>query len=142
MDETSAIAQFISSIPSELPFGGIVALGIVALLRGWLLPRSHLVDLRKDFQGQLAAKDAEIERIVADRDARLLEVREDRDKRTNELREEVRDWREAHQASEAALAVVRAQNGELLEVARTSEQVLRAAFPAATQSKVGENSAG
>ena len=134
----NAILSFFSSVPSEIPFAGLIVLVIVALVRGWLIPRSHLVDLRADYAKQMEDKQREIEAVRADRDARLREVREDRESRLAEVREEMRDWKEAAQSNEAALAVVRAQNGELLEVARTAEHVLRATFGTPAPRQIGE----
>lgn len=117
--------QFIGKVPPEALFATLVFVVIVSLLRGWLLPRSHLVDLRADFASRQAASQSEIKALREDRDKRILELREDRDKRVAEVMEEAQAWREAYLANEAALAVVRSQNGELLEVARTIESLFQ-----------------
>lgn len=79
--------------------GGAVALiGFVALLifRGNLVPRSVVDDVRKD-------RDDRLQSLVAERDA----------------------WREAYRVSETARMESQAQVGELLELSRTAEHVLR-----------------
>jgi hypothetical protein len=69
---------------------------VVLILRGHLVPASVLRDLR------------------ADRDARIAEVAAERD-----------TWRAAHQISEEARHTAQAQVGELLELSRTADHVLR-----------------
>ncbi|WP_354643837.1 hypothetical protein [Kitasatospora camelliae] len=75
---------------------GLVALIVLLILRGNLVPRSVLDDVR------------------ADRDARLAELAAERD-----------TWREAHKVSEEARHVAQDQAGELLELSRTADYFLR-----------------
>jgi uncharacterized protein (DUF3084 family) len=75
----------------------LVTLVVLLILRGGLVPRSVLEDVRKD------------------RDARVAEVIGERD-----------TWRDAHRESEAARMEAQAQVGELLELSRTADHVLRA----------------
>ncbi|MGW2739137.1 hypothetical protein ACWC4D_33680 [Streptomyces sp. NPDC001288] len=75
----------------------ILALAVLLILRGHLVPRSVLEDVRKD------------------RDDRLAELSAERDK-----------WRDAHKESEAARVEAQSQVGELLELSRTADYVLRA----------------
>lgn len=56
----------------------------------------------------------------------LDDVRQDRDARVAEAIAEKNTWREAHQQSEAARMEAQAQVGELLELSRTADHVLRA----------------
>jgi hypothetical protein len=75
----------------------LVTLVVLLILMGRLVPRSVLEDVRKD------------------RDARVAEVIGERD-----------TWRDAHRESEAARMESQAQVGELLELSRTADHVLRA----------------
>lgn len=75
----------------------LVTLVVLLILRGALVPRSVLEDVRKD------------------RDSRVAEVLAERD-----------TWRDAHRESEAARMESQAQVGELLELSRTADHVLRA----------------
>lgn len=75
---------------------GLVAVIVLLILRGRLVPRSVLDDVR------------------ADRDARLAELSAERD-----------TWREAHKVSEEARHVAQDQVGELLELSRTADHLLR-----------------
>jgi Tfp pilus assembly protein PilO len=77
--------------------GAILAMFVVAIMVGRLVPRRILEDVR------------------ADRDARLAELAAERD-----------TWRSAHQESEAARHAALEQVGEMLELSRTAEHVLRA----------------
>jgi hypothetical protein len=74
----------------------VVAAIVMLILRGSLVPHSVVRDLR------------------ADRDARVKELTAERD-----------TWRAAHQASEEARHVAQAQVGELLELSRTADHLLR-----------------
>lgn len=75
----------------------IVTLVVLLILRGSLVSRAVLEDVRKD-------RDARVAEILAERDT----------------------WREAHRESEAARMEAQAQVGELLELSRTAEYALRA----------------
>ena len=80
--------------------GGAVALVTLVVLLiygGRLVPRSVVEDVRKD-------RDDRIQALVAERDA----------------------WREAYRESETARMESQSQVGELLELSRTAEHVLRA----------------
>lgn len=74
----------------------IVALVVLLILLGRLVPRSVLEDVRKDRNERIAE-------VVAERDT----------------------WREAHRVSEAARIEAQSQVGELLELSRTADHVLR-----------------
>ncbi|MGQ4437922.1 hypothetical protein ACN6LI_003287 [Streptomyces violaceoruber] len=77
--------------------GAIVTLIVLLILRGSLVARAVLEDVRKD------------------RDARVAELAKERDM-----------WRQAHQESEAARIEAQNQVGELLELSRVADHVLRA----------------
>ncbi|NUS16301.1 MAG: hypothetical protein HOY69_33705 [Streptomyces sp.] len=84
---------------SLLVQGGATAVLVVVvllILRGRLVPRSVLEDIR------------------ADRDARIAELAAERD-----------SWRAAHDRSEVARHIAQDQAGELLELARTADHMLR-----------------
>lgn len=74
----------------------ILALVVLFILLGRLVPRSVLEDVRKD-------RDARVAEILAERNT----------------------WRDAHRESEAARMEAQAQVGELLELSRTADHVLR-----------------
>lgn len=101
-----------------LSIGGLVMLILTAWFREWIYPRGYVTALRED-HAQL------IEALREDRDKRISELVADRAERIAEYQAEVADWREAYRGMEIAVATVRGQNGELLELARTSEHVLR-----------------
>lgn len=77
--------------------GAIVTLIVLLILRGSLVSRAVLEDVRKD-------RDARVAELVAERDA----------------------WREAHRESEAARIEAQNQVSELLELSRVADHVLRA----------------
>jgi hypothetical protein len=77
--------------------GAIVTLIVLLILRGNLVSRAVLEDVRKD-------RDARVAELVAERNA----------------------WREAHRESEAARIDAQNQVGELLELSRVADHVLRA----------------
>jgi F0F1-type ATP synthase membrane subunit b/b' len=74
----------------------LVTLVVLLILLGRLVPRSVLQDVR------------------ADRDARIAEIAAERD-----------TWRDAHKESESARMDAQSQVGELLELSRTADHVLR-----------------
>lgn len=77
--------------------GALVTLIVLLILRGHLVPRAVLEDVRKD-----------------------------RDARVAELVKELDTWRAAHRESEAARVDAQSQVGELVELARVADHVLRA----------------
>lgn len=77
--------------------GAIVTLIVLLILKGHLVSRAVLEDVRKD------------------RDARVAELAKDRDL-----------WRDAHRESEAARIEAQSQVGELVELARLTDRVLHA----------------
>jgi hypothetical protein len=74
----------------------ILAVVVLFIVRGSLVPRSVLEDVRKD-------RDARVAEILAERDT----------------------WRDAHRESERARVEAQSQVGELLELSRTADHVLR-----------------
>ncbi|MFF9287497.1 hypothetical protein [Streptomyces griseosporeus] len=77
--------------------GAIVTLIVLLILRGNLVSRAVLEDVRKD-------RDDRIAELVAERNA----------------------WRDAHRESEAARIEAQNQVGELLELSRFADRALRA----------------
>ncbi|MDX3527126.1 hypothetical protein P1P75_11900 [Streptomyces sp. ID05-39B] len=75
----------------------LVTLVVLLIFLGRLVPRSVLEDVRKD-------RDARVAEILAERDT----------------------WRDAHRESERARMEAQSQVGELLELSRTADHVLRA----------------
>ena len=89
----------------QIGFGAIVVFGVLAVLRGWIVPRSTVVDLRTD------------------RKERLDEIASERD-----------DWKQAYLVSEQARMLLVSQNGELLELAKTANHIL-SALPSTGEAK-------
>ncbi|MDX3175185.1 hypothetical protein PV382_23330 [Streptomyces scabiei] len=89
----------LSAIDVLLPggAGALVTLIVLLILRGNLVSRRVLEDVRED-------RDARVAEILAERNA----------------------WREAHRESEAARIEAQNQVGELLELSRVADHVLRA----------------
>lgn len=79
------LESFAGVNPIEITASALLALAIILILRGLLVPKAALDDAR------------------GERDA----------------------WKEAYMKSEVARSVVTAQNGELLEVAKTANHILR-----------------
>lgn len=90
---------------SDVSTAGTLLLAVVLVLSGWLVPRKVVKDLRDD------------------RDSRLLEARN-----------ETANWQKAYQASDAARELQAQQLGQLLELAKTTDQFIRTLQRAATRS--------
>lgn len=82
---------------------GLVMLIVVLVLRGALVPRSTLRDVRADRDARLADRDARIKELIVERDT----------------------WRIAYENSEAGRHMSQAQTGELLELSRTAAHLLQ-----------------
>lgn len=81
---------------------GLVMLIVVLVLRGALVPRSTVRDVRADRDARLADRDARIKELTAERDT----------------------WRAAYETSEAGRHLSQSQTGELLELSRTAAHLL------------------
>lgn len=75
---------------------GTLLLVVILVLLGWLVPRKVVKDIRDD------------------RDARIVEART-----------ETTNWQKAYQASDEARELQAQQLGQLLELARTTDQFIR-----------------
>lgn len=91
----------------NLGAGGIVSIGVLAVLRGWLVPRRVLNDLR-------AATDAR----VADKEQELARTRE-----------ATSEWRAAASTKDLTILAQAKQIDELMDSARLSNDLLRALPP-------------
>lgn len=87
-------------------FIGLAGFLVLAVLRGWLIPKSSH---EREIQVLKEASDA----VVKAKDTRITE-----------LIEEKNEWRGTAGAAEKVSAEVRRQNGELLEVSRTTAYAL------------------
>lgn len=85
----------------------LVTLFVIALLRGFVVPRSVLLDVRSD------------------RDARLAELTREKELREANLIQEREDWKEAFFNSEQSRRIGLEQIAELTELARTGTAVMR-----------------
>ena len=79
----------------QMALAGLVTLGVLSIIRGWLVPISV-------HESRIADKDAQIERLTSERD----------------------EWRAAFHASEEARAVIKEQNGALIRSAETTTHLL------------------
>lgn len=77
--------------------GGLLVIVVLMFLRGWIVPRKTLEDVRIDRTERLRDKDAELERL-----------------------------KEAFAIIEQANKTISDQNSQLMETARTTEAILRA----------------
>ncbi|MDT0477414.1 hypothetical protein RM863_35360 [Streptomyces sp. DSM 41014] len=87
----AATAELLGFAPVEIGAGALVAVIVLMILRGQLVPRRQVDDL-------LAVKDAQISELTTERDT----------------------WRQAHGVSEEARRESQDQSGELLELSRTA----------------------
>lgn len=81
---------------TEWSAAGLLSLAVLLILWGKLVPKSVVNDIRND------------------RDARLVEARSETD-----------DWKVAYQAVEEARRLQAQQLGELLELAKTTDHLIR-----------------
>lgn len=75
---------------------GLLALAVLLVFLGWLVPKSIVAEIRRD------------------RDARLAEARD-----------EINDWKTAYHTADEARGLQAQQLGELLELAKTTDQFIR-----------------
>lgn len=93
MDQISA---FFTSLPTDqIALGALVTFMVVSLLRGWVVPRSVLVD-------RIADKDKQIAELVKERD----------------------DWKDAFHTSEVARGELISQNDALISGAETTNRLM------------------
>jgi hypothetical protein len=87
---------------TDLSAAGLLALAVLLILWGRLVPKSVVEDIRTDRDNRLAESKAEIE-----------------------------DWKSAFQAAEESRALQGHQIGELLELAKTTDAFIRSLQTAA-----------
>jgi len=85
------MADLLGFRPTDLGAVALVGLVVLLILRGQLVPRRHIEDLRTD-----------------------------KDRQIDELRTERDTWRQAHTVSEEARREAQEQSGEMLEMSRTA----------------------
>lgn len=88
----------------NLGAGGIVSIGVLAVLRGWLVPRRVLNDLRAATDARVADKELEIART----------------------REGASEWRSTATTKDQTIAAQAKQIDELMDAVRLSQDLLRA----------------
>lgn len=87
---------FFNTLPlDQVALGAIVTFGVIGLLRGWVVPRSVLVD-------RMADKDAQIAALAQERD----------------------DWKAAHEKSELSRQELSQQNSALIEAGQTTNRLI------------------
>lgn len=102
----AAVDAAIVGWQGPVTFISLAGFVVLAILRGWLIPKSSH---EREIQVLKEASDA----VVKAKDTRITE-----------LIEEKNEWRGTAGAAEKVSAEVRRQNGELLEVARTTAYAL------------------
>lgn len=138
---TTLWEQVVVALPvTGLTVSGLVMLIILGFYSERVFTRTSVVNerqrhaeaiaaVRQEKASEIAAIRAEyakrIDQMREDHAAQLQGLRDDRDTRIGEYQDEVAHWREAFQNSEMALVAERSQKGELLEIARNSEHLLR-----------------
>lgn len=86
---------FLTLRPDQVALGAIVTFMVIGLLRGWVVPRSVLVDRMDDMKLQNAA-------LAVERDA----------------------WKEAYSKGEQARQELVRQNTELIEAGQTTNRLM------------------
>jgi hypothetical protein len=90
------VLAFFQSLPTDqIALGSLVTFMVIALLRGWVVPRSVLTDR------------------MADKDQRIAGLEKERDA-----------WHTAHDVSEAGRQELKTQNGELIKSADISNRFM------------------
>ena len=90
-----ALAFFSTLRVDQVALGAIVTFGVIGLLRGWVVPRSVLVDR------------------MADKDAQITSLSKERD-----------DWRGAYDKSELSRQELVRQNTDLIEAGQTTNRLM------------------
>lgn len=90
----------------DMSAAGLLALAVLLVFLGWLVPKSIVAEIRKD------------------RDARLAEARD-----------EINDWKSAFHASEESRALQARQLGELQELAKMTDAFIRSLQHAAQRTE-------
>lgn len=85
----------LAALGPTIPYAGLIALNILAIMRGWLVPGNIVKDRIKD-------KDDEIQRVSTERDT----------------------WREAYQKSEESRAVLNKNMADLLDQSEATTRLL------------------
>jgi protein gp37 len=94
-----AFLTFFTSLPTDqIALGALVTVMVISILRGWVVPRSVLVDR------------------MADKDARIAALEKERDA-----------WHTAHDTSEAGRQELKKQNGELIRSAEIANRFMETA---------------
>lgn len=90
------VLTFLTAIRADqIALGGLVTLMVVGLLRGWVVPRSVLVD-------RMADKDAQIATLAQERD----------------------DWKTAYNQGELSRQELVRQNSDLIEAGETTNRLM------------------
>lgn len=119
--------------------GGVVVFAVLAILRGWIVPRSVLVEAQRVsdarvVETQRVADDrvVEAQRVADGRTADILRVAAEQ---RSDARAETADWREAFRVSDARADLLSAQVAELVTQGRTSVHVLQSLTSVAQRSE-------
>lgn len=93
------VVAFFQTLPTDqIALGALVTIMVISILRGWVVPRSVLIDR------------------MADKDARIAALEKERD-----------DWHTAHDVSEAGRAELKSQNGDLIRSAEIPNRFMESA---------------
>lgn len=94
--DPSIIGDIPNSLVGQLSAAGLLAVVVLAIVRGWLVPRKV-----------------------------LEEARADRERQIEDAKAQCADWKAAFQAAEQARQVLAGQVDELLELARATDEFIR-----------------
>ena len=90
------VLSFFTKLPADqVALGALVTFMVVGLLRGWVVPRSVLVDRMQD-------KDAQYAAVAKERD----------------------DWKTAYNQSELSRQELQRQNSDLIEAGQTTNRLM------------------
>lgn len=90
------VLSFFTKLPiDQVALGALVTFMVIGLLRGWVVPRSVLVDRMQD-------KDRQNEAVVQERDA----------------------WKNAYNQSELSRQELQRQNSDLIEAGQTANRLM------------------
>ncbi len=90
------VLSFFTKLPlDQVALGALVTFMVISLLRGWVVPRSVLVDRMQD-------KDAQYAAVAKERD----------------------DWKTAYNQSELSRQELQRQNSDLIEAGQTTNRLM------------------
>lgn len=117
VEASAVIGAAVMEWQGPVTFLGLASIVVLAMVRGWLIPRSSH---EREIKILVEANERET-RILVEAHERETKILVDRNA---EMVDEKNEWRGTAQAAERVSAEVRGQNGALLEVNRTTAYAL------------------